>query len=228
MTVLSSEMPMVGTARAVLPRVNLLPPEIAEKAAFRRVQMALGGVAAGAVAVVGVLYMSATHSVSSANEELASAKSQTVKLQADVNKFRDVTAIYNAADAAQAQLVQAMADEVRYSQMLNDVSLSIPSNVWITELVFTQTAPKAAPAASTRVPTAVPPLGTLTVSGTAFAHDDVAAWLDALGGLKTYSNPYFSQATEKLIGTRKVVEFSSTAELTNKALSGRYTARQGG
>ena len=35
------------------------------------------------------------------------------------------------AAAAQALLVTAMGDEVRYSRFLNDLSLSVPGNVWI-------------------------------------------------------------------------------------------------
>jgi Tfp pilus assembly protein PilN len=233
MTVLSSETAL-WSAQAALPRVNLLPPEIAQKRALRRLQLALGAVGVGAVAVVGLLYTSASHSVSSAESELTAAKAQTTRAQAEVAKYRSVSAIYAAADAAQAQLGQAMGDEVRFSQLLNDLSLSIPSNVWITNLAYARTAPVAtAGAAGTATATgttatAVPPVGTLSVSGTAFTHDDVALWLDALAGLKTYADPYFSNATETLIGQRKIVNFTSTATLTDKALSHRYGTRVGG
>jgi Tfp pilus assembly protein PilN len=229
MTVLSTEMQVVGTTRAVLPRVNLLPPEIAEKQALRRLQVAMGAVGVGALAVVGLLYMSASHAVSSADTELAAAKSQTTALQTQVAKYNDVTAIYNAADAAQAQLVLAMNDEVRYSQMLNDISLTVPSNVWITNLVFSQALPAKTTTATTTTaaPVGPAPIGTVTVNGTGFSHDDVAAWLDALAGLKTYSNPYFSNSAEVLVGTRKTVNFTSTANVTDKALSGRYLRQMG-
>ena len=224
MSVLTSEPRLVGSGTALLPRVNLLPPEIGEKRAFRRVQMGLGVGLVAAVGVVGLLYTSASHSVTSANEDLATAQTQNTTLQAEAAKFRNVTALYAAADAAQQQLTLAMGDEVRYSQLLNDLSLTVPSNVWVNNMAFTQAAAAAGAAPVGRRPT----IGTFTVSGTGFAHDDVAVWLESIAGLKTYDSPYFSTSTESLLGTKPIVTFSSTANLTAKALSGRYTKPAGG
>lgn len=216
MTVLSAESRLVGTGVGLLPRVNLLPPEIGEKRAFRRVQAALGSAVVLSVGVVGLLYTSASHSLTTANNELATATAQQSSLQAEAAKYRNVTAIYSAAAAAQAQLTTAMGDEVRYSQLLNDLSLTVPSNVWVKSVSISQGAV-----------TPTGGIGTFTVSGVGFAHDDVAVWLESIAGLKTYQNPYFSNSTEALLGTKPTVTFASTAELTSKALSGRYTKPAG-
>ena len=221
MTVLSSETRLIGTGTSLLPRVNLLPPEIAEKRQFRRIQLALGSAVLASVGVVGLLFVSANHSVSSAQTDLDSANSQGTALQAEAAKYRNVTAIYAAAEAAQQQLTVAMGDEVRYSQMLNDLSLTIPSNVWVTNIGYTSAAAPAAGAATT-VATTTPPVGTFSVTGVGFSHDDVAQWLEAVAGLKTYDSPYFSSSAESLLGTRKIVTFTSTANVTQKARSNRY------
>jgi Tfp pilus assembly protein PilN len=154
--------------------------------------------------------------VSSAQTSLNQAQSQTTSLQAEMAKYNNVTAVYGAAAAAQAQLTTAMGQEVRYSQLLHDLSLSVPSTVWLKSLTYTQTPPTAVGTAGTA------PVGTVTVAGVGFNHDDLALWLESLAGLKAYSNVYFSNATESLIGARKVVNFSSTADMTPAALSGRY------
>ena len=227
MTVLTSESNLLGTTTGRLPRVNLMPPEVAEAKAMRRVQMALGAAGVASVAVVGMLYVSASHSVSSANADLASAKSQTTQLQNQVARYSDVTATINAANAAQAQLATAMGDEIRYSQLLSDLSLSIPSTVWLKSLSFASAAPApgAAPTATYGGATQV---GLLTVNGTGFSHDDVALWLEALARMdKTYANPYFASSTEALIGTRPSVNFSSTAVLLSTAESNRYKTAPG-
>ena len=65
------------------------------------------------------------------------------------------------------------------------------------------------------------------LQGVAFSHDDVATWLEALGRLKTYANPYFSSSTEALIGARPVVNFSSTVDVTPTAQSHRYNKAGG-
>lgn len=221
MTVVSSER-LVGTGTGLLPRVNLLPPEIAEKRQFRRVQMGLGSVVLASVGVVGLLFVSATHGVSAANDDLAAATTKNAALHKEAATFNTDITIRAQAAAAQAQLATAMGDEVRYSQQLNDLALSIPSNVWIKTLAFTQTPPTAvAGAAATAGPA---PVGTFTVTGSGFSHDDVALWLESISGLKSYSNAYFSNSTEVLLGSKLTVNFTTSANLTDKALSGRYKA----
>ena len=203
-----------------LPRVNLLPPEIAETARMRRIQVGLGCAVLGTVTAVALLYVSATHGVSSAQDEVTAANARNASLRADVVQYKDVTAVYDRATAAQAMLTQAMGEEVRYSQFLSDLSLTIPSNVWVKSLNFTQgTSASAVGAAG---------IGTVTVTGIGFSHDDVAVWLESLAQQKGYTDPYFSSSSEALLESRKTVNFTSTATLTPAAYSGRYTKPAGG
>ena len=217
---------MTETGQAVtldsLPRVNLLPPEIAETRRFRRIQMGLGAAVVGAIGITALLYVAASSSANKAQEDLDAATAQHASLQAETAKYNDVTAVYQRAAAAQAMLTQAMGEEVRYSQLLNDLSLSVPEKVWLKNVSFAQTPP--APGAAG----AVPAIGTVTFSGIGFSHDDVAVWLESLASEKGYANPYFSNSTEALLGTRKTVNFTSTVSLTAAAYSGRYTKPAGG
>jgi Tfp pilus assembly protein PilN len=212
----------VGTGHPVLPKVNLLPPEIAEQARFRRIQVGLGGGLLAAVGVVALLYVSAVGGVNEASTELAASTATGTQLQAESAKYSDVTAVYARAAAAEAMLTMAMGEEVRYSQFLNDLSLTVPDNVWVKNVSFAQGA--VAPA----VGATEPGIGTVTFSGVGFKHDDVAVWLESLASQKGYANPYFSNSTAGLIGTRKTVDFTSTVTLTPDALSERYTAPAGG
>ena len=212
----------VGTGVVVLPKVNLLPPEIAESARFRKVQMGLAGGVLAAIGVVAMLYVGASGSLSEANTELETAQATGAELQAESAKYSDVTAVYAQAAAAEAMLAQAMGEEVRYSQFLNDLSLTVPENVWVKNVTFAQAATPPA------LGSTEPGIGTVTFSGIGFKHDDVAVWLESLAKQKGYANPYFSSSTEALIGTRPTVNFSSTVTLTPDALSKRYTAPAGG
>lgn len=212
----------VGTGLVALPKVNLLPPEIAEAARFRKIQAGLAGGVLAAVGVVALLYVGASSSLSDANTELAAAQATGAQLQAENAKYADVTAVYAQAAAAEAMLTQAMGEEVRYSQFLNDLSLTVPENVWVESVTFAQAAVPPA------LGSTVPGIGTATFSGVGFKHDDVAVWLESLAKQQGYIDPYFSSSTEALIGTRKTVSFSSTVTLTPDALSKRYTAPAGG
>ena len=213
----------VATGALLLPRVNLLPPEIAAGRAFRKVQVALGAGVVATFGLVGVLYLAASSSQSQAAEELTSATALGSVLKAESVKYADVTRTYAQAAAAQAMLVQAMGTEVRYSQLLNDLSLRVPENVWLKTLTFSQATAGVAPLGAT-----TPGIGTVAVTGMGFSHDDVAVWLESVAGQKAYSEADFASSTESLLGTRKVVTFSATANLTPDAYSGRYTKPNGG
>lgn len=211
---------LLGGGTGLLPRVNLLPPELAEMRAFRRVQGGLGVAVLAVLLIMGLVVVSASHSVSSARNDLTASQTENTRLQTQAKSYANVSAIYAAADAAQLQLATAMGDEVRFSQLLTDLSLSVPSSVWVSNVSLTTT-PLGASA------TGSPSIGTFTVSGVGFSHNDVGLWLDSVAGLKSYSDPYFSTSTELLMGTRKVVNFTSTATLTPAALSNRYTQAGG-
>ena len=211
-----------GTGLPVLPRVNLLPPEIAETARFRRITYGLGGGLLCAVGVVALLFVAASSAVSEAGTEVQTATAQNTALKAETARFADVEAVYGRAAAAQTMLTTAMGEEVRYSQYLNDLSRPVPENVWVKNVTFAQV-PAPAVAGST-----APGIGTVTFTGVGFKHDDVAVWLDSLAKQKGYVNPYFTSSTRALLGNRKIVNFTSTVTMTSEALSGRYTKPLGG
>lgn len=212
---------LFGAGQVHLPRVNLLPPEIAERRVLRRVKLVAGLAVLASAGVVGLMTLSAAAAVGDANERVDQAVAQTASLKAQTAQFADVTRIYGEAAAAERLLVQAMGEEIRYSRFLNDLSLTIPDNVWVSSVVFSQK-PVVAGVGAT-----VPGIGEVTVNGIGFSHDDVAIWLESLADQKGYADPDFSKATEKLIGPRPVVEFTSTATLTADARSGRFDTPKG-
>ena len=223
MSVLSNETAsLVETGYGTLPRVNLLPAEIGEARRFRQIQYGLFAGLAVSAGAVALLYVAAVGSVGEATTDLEAATAQNTQLQSVAAEYADVTAVYARAAAAEAMLTEAMGQEVRYSEFLSDLSLSVPENVWLRSLTFTQAPPAPALGATE------PGVGSLSVSGVGFSHEDVAVWLESLAGQPGYTNPSFSSSTESLIGERTVVEFTSTATLTPEALSGAYTDPAGG
>jgi Tfp pilus assembly protein PilN len=209
-----------------MPRVNLLPPEIREAARFRRFQLAMVAAGLGAVAIVGALTYSAHNSVSHAKSDLASAQAQHTNLQAQLAGLQSVRDVYAQVAAKKAMLAQAMSPEIRWSYYMTDLSLKIPQNVWLTNVAATEQAP-AAGAATAAQPAVPAGIGSVTFSGVAFAHDDVATWLDALAKERGFTNAYFTNSTKASIGPKSIVNFSSSVTLTQAALSGRYTAVEG-
>jgi Tfp pilus assembly protein PilN len=217
----------VGTT--TMPRVNLMPPEIAEAARFRQVQMGLAGAVAAAVAIAGFLYYHEHQGVAAAKQQLQTAQQQNSALQQKLNSLSPVQQTFDAVQAREAMLSTAMGSEVRWSFILNDLSFRMPSNVWLTSMQVGQAqgAAAAAPVTSSlpgtaTTPVAVP-IASISFSGVGFRHDDVAAWLDAMAKEKSFSDPIFTNSAESTIGARKVVTFGSQVTVTSLALSGRYT-----
>src|SRR3954466_4159246 len=121
-----------------LPRVNLLPVEIAQAARFRRFQLAMGGAIIAAVAVVGVLYVHGQSAVKSAQADLDSPRAQQAAAQAKLASLQSVSDVYDQVAAKQGMLMQAMSQEIGWSNYLADLSLRVPDRVWLTNLQATE------------------------------------------------------------------------------------------
>jgi Tfp pilus assembly protein PilN len=218
------------TTEVLIPRVNLLPPEIAEAAKFRRVQTQLGAAVLASVGVVGLLFVVASGQVTSAQEALDQATAQTAAVQSEVTALANVPKLYAEVAAAEGQLTQAMGEEVRWSNYLTDLSLTVPNDVGLLSMSVVQTLMGAAEAGPGAGPATASVLGTpgiasVTFEGEALEQNDVAAFLDALAQQKGVVDPYFTSATkdEDANAGQEVVTFSATATIDESAKSGRYT-----
>jgi Tfp pilus assembly protein PilN len=229
----------LGTTSTVglrLARVNLLPPEIEEARTLRRVQAGLGAGLAIVAVVAGGAYFVQLQDKHHAADELAVTKAETVRLQAEQAKYQDVPRTIAAIDAAAAARSTAMANDVLWYRQLNNFAVTIPSNTWMTSLTLALANAATAPAAGATTgaagtaaagtaaagTTPSPVVGTVSVNGTALDHPDVATWLDTLGRQPGMSDAYFTSSTRAKIGDTDVVNYVSTASITDAALSHRY------
>lgn len=217
---------LTTTQLATLPQVNLLPPEIEQARRFRHLQMGLGGAVIAALAVVGGLMVAASAQVGQAQDDLDTNRAQAAQLQTKVDAFAEVPLVYGQVEAARAQLGQAMGREIRWSFLLNDLSLKIPNRVWLTSMTATETEGPAAVPVDGQF--AASGIGNIAFDGSAYSHNDVAAWLNALARQKGFTQPYFTNSTLVKKGTSgDAVTFTSQVTLTEDALSKRYTEKAG-
>jgi Tfp pilus assembly protein PilN len=207
-------------ASGSMPRVNLMPPEIAEGARLRQVQLVSGLCVVLALAIVVLLYLHAHSGVTSAQSSLDQAQEQQTSLQSKLSSLASVQQTFADVQAKQALLGEAMGQEVRWSYVLNDLSLRMPSNVFLTSMTVTETTtPGTPPPAAGSAPVQI---GTITFGNVGLRHDDVAAWLDALAKEHGFDEPTFTSSTEEAAGTRGYVSFVSGVELMSNLLSDRY------
>lgn len=209
-------------------RVDLLPEEVVRARRLKATQRHLGaGLAVLAAVLAGGVWW-ATSSTAQAAEELAAAEARTATLQAREAEFAEVPRVLSEVQGARDAQTLAMAGDVLWHRFLDDLALTYPSEVWLTNLTVTVAGPGGASAAVTTpattgaTGTGVAALGTLDVTGRAFEHSDVAAWMDVLDGTPGYADATLSSSKRTAVGDRPVVDFSTRASVTTDALSRRF------
>jgi Tfp pilus assembly protein PilN len=214
----------LATGRAPLPRVNLLPPEVHQARQARRVQLALGaGVAFVALAIGGVYFMEA-QDANAAKDSLNTAQARGATLNSQKAQYADVPRTLAAIDAAETARQSAMAQDVQWYRYLNDLSYVTPKSAYFISVDVALTPPNAAPAQNAATAVGV---GTVTVTGAAKAHNDVASWLNAAAREAGWNDTYFTNSEKADINGATFVKFTSTANVTNDALSHRYDRKAG-
>jgi Tfp pilus assembly protein PilN len=212
----------------VMPQVNLMPPEIAQAERLHQLQRAMVGAVLVSAVAVGGLYWHTKQGVGSAQNELTASQAQNTSLQAKYNRLNDVQDVFKQVQAKQQLVQQAMGSEVRWSFILNDLTTSVPDNVWLTGFTAQETAvPGSIAPPTVGADGSTSGIGSITVTGVAFRHDDVANWLDAMSKVNGFTDPSFQSSTKGVIGTRIVADFGSSIVVSQDALSNRYTPKAG-
>jgi Tfp pilus assembly protein PilN len=221
---------------AAFPRVNLMPAVIAAEAKERHAKTIMVGAAAASVLAVGGLYLLATNEVNAAQERLDTAAAQGVVLQKELARYSDVPKVQNEVAIAQTQAYNAMGGEVRWSFLLNNLSLTIPRNTSLISLSGSVNGvapqPAAAGAATAADDTAVisalgrPGIGQISYEGEAVRFTDFAAFLDVLAKQKTLLDP-FPGEVKRAENEGDGLAFSANVTVAEKALSHRYDPKAG-
>ena len=192
--------------------INLLPPEVAqEKHRRRRLYLALFGVFVYLVLLgVGVFWW---------NGKVSDARAER-DAQLDVNRTleRELVSLAEAGELqerfeAKAELVQvALDNDVDWGIILNDLARLLPPRTWVetfTGSLVAETTPGV--------------VGQVTFSGVGLDFPAVSAWLRSLDSEQFVgiTGTWVNTASESVIGESEVVTFSSTAVLTEAAVTQR-------
>ncbi len=222
---MTTQTTVVGTP--TLPRVNLLPPEIAEARTLKQYRFAAAGAVAATAVLVGVFYWQAHGGVATAQSALDASNSKTAALQTQLASYQSVTQIRTEVDSAKKTLATALAPQIVWSRYMQDMSVSLAGNYWFSTVIMTTGSGSAAPSPTAASPLADPsPLGTISLTGTAVSHYDVADLLRALAKEKGMSSsPVVTSSVEDstaTVGNIKMIKFavSETVDSTLKAGTG--------
>lgn len=196
--------------------INLLPPEahIKEQARARIARLAL--LAAAYVALLVVLTLIWQARVTEAEQDVAAQQQTNSSLEAQVIEFQSVEGLVADYDANVALMQMALADDLSWGRILNDLGRILPDSVWLESFRGTvEDDPTTAQ------------VGSLQVTGVGFDFPDVSAWLRSLDSdrFPAATDTWVTSVSEGQIGEAKVVNFISQTSLTEAARSDRLETR---
>jgi Tfp pilus assembly protein PilN len=221
---------------AAFPRVNLMPAIVAAEARAHRAKMLLVVGTVASVVVVGGLYVLAAGTVAESQERLDAAQATSARLATEKAKYSDVPKVEAEVAGAVAQQYTALGGEVRWSFLLNNLALTLPSGTSLVSLNGSVSDVPPDPGAggtaggSNQVQSVManPGIGSISYQGEAVGYAQVANFLDSQAKQKTLVDPYLSSVTAPTDTTTKAMSFASSATVTALALSHRYDVKAGG
>lgn len=192
--------------------INLLPPEVARERSKRRrlALMVVAAVAYVAMLAVGVLIWNGRVDTAQRNLDTQLAVNQTLESQVlSMNASGELRDEF----LDRAELVRvALATDIDWGILLNDLARLLPPRLWVDTFSGT-VIPETTPGVVAQV----------AFSGVGFDFPDVSSWLRALDSeqFNGITGTWVSTVSEGLIGENEVVTFTSTAVLTQAAVTGR-------
>jgi len=197
-------------------RINLLPPERAERRRARQLTTSIAAAGVVLVILLALVFVAEIFRLNGQKHSLSTQQATNASLQSQVATLSQFQQLETQLQQKTTLLKNVTQDEVRWSVILADVSLVIPTDTWLTNLTATETVntgTQAAPGAGA----VNQPLGTIQLTGVTFSHLDVAKWLTRLAGVDAFTNTYLSISSKSVIGATNVVNFSSSVELSDQA-----------
>lgn len=199
-------------------QVNLLPPEIRQRAQTRRLTLMVIGAGVVVLVLIGFFFVVQSANLSRVNEDVAAQERKNAGIRSEIDGLQEFAALQSEAQVKQALLTAAFANEVSFSGILLDLSRVIPSDAYLTTF-SAQVAPPAAPAVGT-VAVESPLIGSMTAAGDASGADSLASWITRLESVKGWVNPWITTLTEAAPSSDRFT-FNSGTDLTSDVLTDR-------
>jgi len=206
---------------------DLLPEEIV---AARRARLARGWVLAVLVLVIALLaawYLYAVRQRNAADEKFQVVTAQAASLRrSESTDFLDVVGVQSQITVLDRQLGTVMASDLPWATLLARLNTAAAgAGVKLTEITGSlngtgTTGTTAAPGTVLPSTSQEATIGTFTLEGTAPDKPSIAAFVKALGTVRSVANPYLTSATKTDSGD---LQYTLQVDLTAAALCGRFT-----
>lgn len=206
-------------------RVNLLPREIEQRAHARRTAgWTVGGVAVFAALLL-LLYVGKLSALDDARENRDAAQAAVEDRQATLAKLEKYAQLDREVTARNQLLSAAMATEISWARVLNDLALTFPASSSL--LTMSATTEGAAESGLTGAGAQDPNSQSIaSVSFDGYSVERYAPGVERVllkfSDVGMFFNAYLSQAAEEKRAETGVITFDGTFQLNEEARTGRY------
>ncbi len=197
--------------------INLLPPEAAQRATARRKTFGFLALAVAYIALLALVALWWQGKATDAEDDLATQLAANARIEAEISSLSGVRALRSTYDAGVDRLGTALARDIAWGRLLNDLARIIPDRLWLTSLTASLQQNEENPLL----------LGQVSVSGVAFDYPDASSWLRVLDAEEwpALGGGWVSSTSRSTIGDSPVVNFTSVAALLDAARSNRIEER---
>jgi len=204
--------------RQAVARVNLLPAEIGQARAFRKLQAGLGLGVLVAAGVAGAAILVTQGHVNDAENALNAELGKTPALQAAQNAYAEVPLVLAQVQAAEAARDEAEAYDVPLYTLMDRVAAGAPADLSLTSLSFTITAGGSGTAAAdaTSTETVSNAIGSVDVVGVTKTESQVASFMESVDSVDGVGGTALANAARDEEG---VITFTLSSNLTTDALA---------
>jgi hypothetical protein len=205
-------------------RVNLLPPEIAQRARARRTtSWTILGVALYAALLL-VLYIGKLSAVNAAEAQRDQEAAAVATLETELARLQQYAELNRQVEAREDLLSSAMATEVSWARVLNDLALTFPASSSMTTFGGVLEGASEAGLAGAPPDPNSESIGTVTFKG--YSVEQLAPGVERVlikfDEVDTFFNAYLTEANEEQRNNTEVMTFNGTFQLNDDAYTGRY------
>lgn len=215
------------------PALSLVPAEVKERQQYQRALAASAGGLAVVALLLGGVSLARDHAAATVADEVTAENAQAASLQSTIIKIQPSAGIHGQLLTERGLAVQALSGDIDWVGLLHRIDTALPQGVTIDSISVSRTiAPTAggAPATSTgsaSVSTENSDIGQISMSlTTTGGAPSVADFVRQMWDVQGVSALWVSSTTSGQ-SARSAMQFTATANITEKALSDRAAGLPG-
>jgi type IV pilus assembly protein PilM len=236
--------------------VNLAPKSRRRAAATTTSRSrVIAGSAIGAAALIALLAvptLARQHEISKTKKETASQETQNDQVRQQINSLQGAQESQQTLERTRAEIENVLQNDVSWAKLLNEISQTIPNDVWLTSFQGTvntataggtttpntvaptsttgkgvTTTAAGATTSTTTAPNAGTAIGTAQFNANGIDYTSVTAWLNRISTIPSFSQLFVPNAARGGDSSSSSVTFSSNANITSAARSDRLSKYEG-